>query len=74
MQAQFGDALDLAASFGKLGVAVILDPMLATGGSAVAALATLREWGVKQVKLLSIIASSDGIAEVELQFAEVGKI
>lgn len=51
-------------------VAVILDPMLATGGSAVAALATLREWGVKQVKLLSIIASSDGIAEVELQFAD----
>jgi uracil phosphoribosyltransferase len=51
-------------------VAMILDPMLATGGSAVAALATLREWGVKQVKLLSVIASRDGIDEVELQFAD----
>ncbi|MCA9248286.1 MAG: uracil phosphoribosyltransferase [Planctomycetales bacterium] len=51
-------------------VALILDPMLATGGSAVAALASLREWGVPNVKLLSIIASRDGIREVELQFAD----
>ena len=45
-------------------VALVLDPMLATGGSALAALDTLKEWGVPRIKLLSIIASSDGIAEV----------
>ena len=45
-------------------VALVLDPMLATGGSAIAALNTLKEWGVPRIKLLSIIASSDGIAEV----------
>ena len=37
-------------------VALVLDPMLATGGSAVAALATLKEWGVPQVKVLAVIA------------------
>lgn len=51
-------------------VALVLDPMLATGGSAVAALATLREWGVPQVKLLGIIAAREGIDEVIAQFPE----
>ena len=49
---------------------LVLDPMLATGGSAVAALSTLREWGVPNVKLLSIIASSEGIKTVEEQFPQ----
>lgn len=51
-------------------VALILDPMLATGGSAVAALASLREWEVPTVKLLSIIASREGIDTVMQQFPE----
>lgn len=55
---------------GPVDVALILDPMLATGGSAVAALASLREWEVPVVKLLSIIASRDGIDAVIQQFPE----
>ncbi|MEM8943929.1 MAG: uracil phosphoribosyltransferase [Planctomycetota bacterium] len=51
-------------------VAVILDPMLATGGSVMAALMTLREWGVKQVKVVSLIASREGVETVEAQFPE----
>jgi uracil phosphoribosyltransferase len=51
-------------------VAIILDPMLATGGSAMAALMTLREWGVKQVKVLSLICSREGVANVAAQFPE----
>ena len=51
-------------------VALILDPMLATGGSAGLALATLREWRVPAVKLLSVIASRKGIREVEAAFPE----
>ena len=38
-------------------VALVVDPMLATGGSAVAAMSTLREWGVPHVKLLALIAA-----------------
>jgi uracil phosphoribosyltransferase len=45
-------------------VALILDPMLATGGSAVAALDALDQWGVPHVKLLSVIAASAGINTV----------
>ncbi len=51
-------------------VAIVLDPMLATGGSAMAALMTLREWGVKQVKVVSLIASREGVDAVAAQFPE----
>jgi len=46
-------------------VALILDPMLATGGSATAAMTTLQKWGVPQIKLLSIIAAPEGIQAIE---------
>src|SRR5262249_44179515 len=42
-------------------VALVVDPMLATGGSATAALAALQRWGVKRTKIVSIIASQVGI-------------
>jgi uracil phosphoribosyltransferase len=45
-------------------VALILDPMLATGGSAIAALDTLKSWGVPTTKLLAIIAAQAGIDAV----------
>jgi uracil phosphoribosyltransferase len=45
--------------------ALVLDPMLATGGSARAALAPLRRWGVPRRKLLAVIAAREGIAAVE---------
>jgi uracil phosphoribosyltransferase len=51
-------------------VALVLDPMLATGGSAVAALGTLRDWGVRQNKLLALIAASPGIREVQRKFPD----
>ncbi|MBA4107130.1 MAG: uracil phosphoribosyltransferase [Pirellula sp.] len=52
-------------------VAMVLDPMLATGGSVTAALMTLREWGVTNVKVLSLIAAREGIDAVATQFPEV---
>ena len=45
-------------------VALVLDPMLATGGSAIAALQALQRWGVPQLKVLSVIASPEGISNV----------
>lgn len=45
-------------------VGLIVDPMLATGGSATAALAALERWGVRRLKVLSIIASRPGIEVV----------
>jgi uracil phosphoribosyltransferase len=51
-------------------VALVLDPMLATGGSALAALGALQAWGVKQVKLLSVIASKPGLDRVWVAFPD----
>lgn len=51
-------------------VALVLDPMLATGGSATAALMTLREWGVPRMKVLSLIAAQEGVDAVAQQFPE----
>ncbi len=45
-------------------VALVLDPMLATGGSAIAALQALRRWGVPKLKVLSLIAAPEGISNV----------
>jgi uracil phosphoribosyltransferase len=43
---------------------LIVDPMLATGGSASAAIEFLRDRGARQIRLLVIIAAPEGIAEV----------
>ena len=45
-------------------VALVLDPMLATGGSAIAALAALQRWGVPRLKVLSLIAAPEGLHNV----------
>jgi uracil phosphoribosyltransferase len=45
--------------------AIIVDPMLATGGSAVAAIAMLEQAGVHDIRLLCIVAAPEGIAAVE---------
>lgn len=52
-------------------VAFVVDPMLATGGSAGAALEALAAWGVPDIRLLSIIAAPEGIGQVQSQFPKV---
>ncbi|MFN6129506.1 MAG: uracil phosphoribosyltransferase [Planctomycetota bacterium] len=42
-------------------VGFVLDPMLATGGSVRAAVSALKRWGVGDVRVLSVIASREGI-------------
>ena len=46
-------------------VAFVLDPMLATGGSALMAINAIKEWGVTEIKMLSIIASPEGIERIK---------
>ncbi len=43
---------------------IILDPMLATGGSAVAAIDLIKRHGVKNIKLMNILAAPEGIHAV----------
>jgi len=43
---------------------LILDPMLATGGSASAAIEVLKKWGAVRIKLVNLIAAPEGVAAV----------
>ncbi|MCM1006969.1 MAG: uracil phosphoribosyltransferase [Ruminococcus flavefaciens] len=45
--------------------AIIVDPMLATGNSAVAAIAELKELGVKNIKFMCIICSPEGVEAIK---------
>lgn len=49
-------------------LALVLDPMLATGGSAVAAIEAVRAWGVRHIRLLALLAAPEGIRRVSRAF------
>jgi uracil phosphoribosyltransferase len=50
---------------------LILDPMLATGGSAVATVDILKNWGVKKIKFVGIIGAPEGIALMQKHHPDV---
>ena len=50
---------------------IILDPMLATGGSAAAAITFVKEYGVKNIKRMNILAAPEGIARVRQEHPDV---
>ena len=50
---------------------IIVDPMLATGGSASAAIAFLKEDGVKHIKLMSVIGAPEGVAKMQADHPDV---
>jgi uracil phosphoribosyltransferase len=50
---------------------LILDPMLATGGSATAAIEVLKEWGAARIKLVNLIAAPEGVAAVSAAHPDV---
>ena len=50
---------------------IILDPMLATGGSASAAIQFIKNYDVKHIKLMNIIAAPEGIERVHKDHPDV---
>jgi uracil phosphoribosyltransferase len=50
---------------------LILDPMLATGGSASAAIEVLKDWGASRIKLLNLIAAPEGVRTVATAHPDV---
>ncbi len=50
---------------------LILDPMLATGGSATAAIDVLKKWGAVRIKLVNLIAAPEGVAAVQSAHPDV---
>jgi uracil phosphoribosyltransferase len=52
-------------------VCLILDPMLATGGSAVATVDILKRWGVRKIKFVGILAAPQGIDNLQNHHPDV---
>jgi uracil phosphoribosyltransferase len=59
---------------------IVLDPMLATGGSAVATIDILKKWGAERIKFMGIIGSPEGVTalhkahpDVDIHLAAIDK-
>lgn len=50
---------------------IILDPMLATGGSAVEAIRSMKEAGANSIRFACLLAAPEGIAQVEAAYPDV---
>jgi uracil phosphoribosyltransferase len=55
----------------RVQVCLILDPMLATGGSATATCNLLKEWGVSRIKYIGLIAAPEGIQHLQAHHPDV---
>jgi uracil phosphoribosyltransferase len=55
----------------RVAVCLILDPMLATGGSAVATVDILKQWGVKRIKFVGLIGAPEGIQNMQQHHPDV---
>jgi uracil phosphoribosyltransferase len=52
-------------------VCLVLDPMLATGGSAVVAVDILKRWGAARIKFVGVIASTEGVRRMTATHPDV---
>ncbi len=50
---------------------IIVDPMLATGGSAAAAIDFIKEYGCRHIKLMSIISAPEGVKKIQDEHPDV---
>ena len=55
----------------RVQLCLILDPMLATGGSAVATARLLKNWGAKQIKFVGLIAAPEGLKVMRAEHPDI---
>jgi uracil phosphoribosyltransferase len=55
----------------RVSVCLILDPMLATGGSAIATAQILKRWGVKKIKFVGLIGAPEGIKAMQTAHPDI---
>lgn len=51
-------------------LAVIVDPVIATGGTCAAAIQTLREWGAQRIIVLSVLGAQPGLTRAAGEWPE----
>jgi uracil phosphoribosyltransferase len=55
----------------RVQVCLVLDPMLATGGSAIATVSILKQWGAERIKFVGILAAPEGVAALQTAHPDV---
>ncbi len=55
----------------RIDLAIVLDPMLATGGSAVTCLSLLKRWGARELWYIGLIAAPEGVKRLQESHPEV---
>ncbi|KAK9351610.1 uracil phosphoribosyltransferase-domain-containing protein [Lipomyces doorenjongii] len=54
----------------SIDVAIVLDPVIATGGTASAVIQSLKEWGAKKIIIVSIVVSEEGVTRAANEWPE----
>lgn len=65
---------DQASSSNASSLAILVDPVIATGGTCAAAIQTLREWGAKRIIVLAVIGAEEGVKRVAAEWPEGSEI
>lgn len=55
---------------GPVDIAFVVDPIIATGGTASTVVAILKEWGVRKIIFTSVLASSEGVERAANEWPE----
>jgi uracil phosphoribosyltransferase len=55
---------------GQVDIAFVVDPVIATGGTASTVVAILKEWGVRKIVFTSVLASSEGVERAAREWPE----
>lgn len=67
---EYYNNLPQSQSVSEVTTAILVDPVIATGGTAVAAIQTLREWGVQKVIVLNVITANEGLVRAAEEWPE----
>jgi uracil phosphoribosyltransferase len=51
-------------------LAILVDPVIATGGTCAAAIQTLKEWGARKILVLSVIGAEEGVRKAAAEWPE----
>jgi uracil phosphoribosyltransferase len=58
-------------TYPNIDVGYVVDPMLATGGSASVAVDILKKWGLKEIRFIGLIAAPEGVAVLQKNHPDV---
>lgn len=61
---------DSSSSSPASSLAIVVDPVIATGGTCAAAISTLREWGAQRILILAVISAEEGVKTVAQEWPE----